>query len=386
MAAVSGAVLITGARAPVALDLARSFAAAGFEAHLADSVPSAMAQLSHAPAGLHRYASPRRDQAGFRRDLARLVAAMDPVLIVPTCEEVFHLAAAAPALGLADRLFAPAFGTLRRLHGKGAFADLCAELGLTSPETRRLESVAAPNALAAERASLVFKPEYSRAGVRTLVRPSLEALAAVRPSPAEPWCAQRFVAGQEACFYAVAREGRLVAFAAYGPRWQLRGGASYAFEPLETAMGERLRAMAAVLAERVVIRGQFACDAVIDGDGRPWLIECNPRATSGVHLFQPAALAQAMLDGAEAAPIDRLRYLAPAMWIFGLPEAIVRGRLRQWRADLARGEDVIGAPADRAPVAGALVDSAAFQLAALAHGRPLAAEMTADIEWNGEPL
>ena len=119
------AALITGARAPVALDLARSFAAAGFDAHLADSIPSALANASSAPTAVHCYARPRIDRQGFRRDIAALVARLDPLLIIPTCEEVFHLAAAAAALGFADRLFAPPLETLRRLHAKSGFAALC---------------------------------------------------------------------------------------------------------------------------------------------------------------------------------------------------------------------------------------------------------------------
>jgi hypothetical protein len=35
---------------------------------------------------------------------------------------------------------------------------------------------------------------------------------------------------------------------------------------------------------------------------------------------------------------------------------------------------------------GALADAAAFGLRAILTGRPLTEAMTADIEWNGEPL
>ncbi|MBX7249879.1 MAG: hypothetical protein K1X35_12655, partial [Caulobacteraceae bacterium] len=57
---MSRTVLISGASAPVALDLARRFAAAGLAPHLVDSLPSALANASRTPAGVHRWASPRR--------------------------------------------------------------------------------------------------------------------------------------------------------------------------------------------------------------------------------------------------------------------------------------------------------------------------------------
>lgn len=380
-------VLITGARAPAALDLARSFAAAGYAAHLADSTPCALANASSAPAGVHRYAAPRLDRQGFRRDLTRLMDALDPVLVVPTCEEVFHLAAAAPALGFADRLFAPDLERLGRLHAKAAFAELCDKLGRDAPATRRIDSAEALAVFAPTAEALVFKPDYSRFGHRALVRPSAHRLASLRPTPAEPWVAQDAVVGREVCFYAVARAGEVVAFCAYAPRWQDPGGASYAFEPVGGDLGERLRRTATVLAREAVGTGQFACDAIADADGRPWLIECNPRATSGVHLFgRGPALALAMLGGEPCDPRPGLRYLAPAMWLFGLPQALRKGRLAQWRTDLLDGEDVTGAPGDRLPALGAGVDGLAFQGAAWLHGRPLAEQMTRDMCWDGEAL
>lgn len=383
---MTGRVLITGARAPVALELARSFRAAGFEPHLADSAPARMARASTAPAAVHRHAPPRQDPHGFRRDIRALAATLDPVLIVPTCEEVFHMAAAAPSLGLEDRLFAPGLERLRELHRKSAFVLLCERLGLHAPRTRKVESPGELTAFAEQAGQLVFKPDWSRFGDRTLVRPPLHALARIRPTATEPWCVQDHVEGEEICFYATARDNALRAFAAYRPRWQAGGGASFAFEPVGGRLAARLEAAASVLAERAVGQGQFACDAIVDAAGRAWLIECNPRATSGAHLFEGPALARAIAQGRPAVADQELRYLSPAMWLLGLPAAVSRGRLDAWREDLRRGRDVVGAPGDRGPVWGAVADSAGFQLAALARGRSLAAQMTADIAWNGEAL
>jgi hypothetical protein len=381
---VSRTVLVSGARAPVALDLTRAFAAAGFAAHLVDSMPSAMANASKAPAAVHRWPSPRRRRDRFRRELARLVERLDPVLVAPTCEEVFHLAAAAPALGLADRLFAPPLETLRRLHAKDSFAALCRALALDAPETRTITDPAGLAALATTAEALVFKPVFSRAGDRTLVRPAANQLARLKPTAADPWIAQDAVAGREVCFYAAVRRGELVAFAPYAPVWQTPGGAGYAFELLAGETAERLRRQAKVIGE-VVRTGQFARDAIVDADGRPWLIECNPRATSGVHLFgRGPELARAMLEGEPCEPKPGLRYLSPAMLMFGLPRALARGRLRQLRADLAQGDDAIGAPGDRLPAWGAVVDGIAFQVGAWATGRSLADQMTRDMCWNGE--
>jgi len=376
-------VLITGARAPVALDIARSFAAAGFAVHMADSVTARIARWSRVPTRVHRLPSPRGDPAAFAEAVAALVAAIDPPLIVPTCEEVFHLA----ALG-SERLFAPDAATLHRLHAKDRFAALCRELGLASPETHRLESAGALDRFRGTARDWVFKPVYSRFG--SLARVGPDDLDQILPTASTPWVAQQRVQGDEVSFYAVCRAGVVTAFAAYRATWRLGGSAGYAFAALPDDQATDLAAMASILA-RIVGQGQFACDAIRDAQDRFQLIECNPRATSGAHLFgRGPGLARAMLDGprngsAAAVPIRSLRaHVAPALWSYGLGATFGRRRLRDWLSEQRRGRDVVGAPRDRWPVAGAFVDSAVFGIRALVARRTLAEQTTADIEWNGD--
>lgn len=378
--------LITGARAPAALDLARAFRSAGHPVHMADCSPSLTARLSIAPTTVQTYASPVRRPEAFATDIGRLLETLNPALVVPACEEVFHLAALAKQLpALAEALFAPPFDTLRTLHSKRLFARACLDEGLPVPETWPLTCVGDLDQLPPTQ-TLVLKPEYSRFGVHALIRPRREGLRTLPISRERPWVAQRHVAGTEMSFYAIARAGRLTAFCAYGSAWRERGGASYAFAAPDAHLTAALRDLAVALASRVVRDGQFACDVILDAEGKPWLLECNPRATSGVHLFRrDAALARAFHDDVPCiAPSDPpFLYLGPAFGLFGLPAALRSGGLAEWRRLHRDGHDVISAPGDRLPLVGALADSAAFGLKALASGSSLAAAMTADIEWNG---
>lgn len=375
-------VLVTGARAVAALDIARSLRAAGFEPHLADCVPARLARWSTTAGPVHRYASPVQRPAAFAADLRELIARLDPVRVIPTCEEVFHLAHAAAVGGWSDRLLAPDPETLATLHAKDRFAALCGRLGLPVPDTRTATDGSTLTSAVAAMGDVVIKPVWSRFGEDARASPTAADLAAMRPTAAQPWVVQRRVVGEEVCFYAVCQAGRITAFAAYGSDWRLPGGAAYAFRPPAPAISEALRRMADRLAVEVGT-GQFACDAIVDADGLPWLIECNPRATSGVHLFgRSVAFGRALLGQGEAASDGRPRHIAPALWLYGLP----RGRWADWRRQRREGLDALTAPADRAPLAGALVDTLGFGLHALRRGTSLTGATTADIEWNGEPL
>jgi glutathione synthase/RimK-type ligase-like ATP-grasp enzyme len=378
-------VLVTGARAPAALDIARSLKAAGFEVHMADCVPARIARWSCAPAAVYRHVSPVHRPADFAQDILRLIDRIDPIAVVPTCEEVFHLAALAEAGGWSHKLIAPPFETLAALHHKGRFAALCDELGLPVPNTTVVTDSAGLMHEALD-ADVVAKPAWSRFGSQALIGPDATTLEKSRPSPETPWVVQSWVKGEEVSFYAIAHDGVLTAFSAYRSEWRTRGGAAYVFTPLAEPVFDRLRTIAEALAG-VVGRGQLACDAIVDAADQPWLIECNPRATSGVHLFgRSAAFGRALL-GRDIAEAGHDSWCNSIMLdTFGLADALSTRRLAAWREEHPRSHDILSAPRDPLPPLGALMDAAGFGLRAHASCQGLASAMTADIEWNGQPL
>ena len=380
-------VLITGARAPIALDLARSFAAAGFEPHLADSVTSWCARFSRTAQGrLHRHAPPRFAFAAFQRDIESLISLLDPVLVIPTCEEVFYLAEAARRGGFADRVFAPSPDVLTRLHSKIAFADLARQAGLAAPLTRRAGSLADLEPFRRGARDLVFKPEFSRFASHARVGPSDAEFSAIAPTEASPWAVQDRVLGEEFCLWSAARNGALVAFCAYRPVWRLGQSASFAFERVED---ERLHAVAAAVASATNATGQLSFDVMVSPAGEVHPLECNPRGISGLHLFADDPRLARALVGEEAslvAPRAAHRHLAPAMWMLGLPQALAGGRIGSFFDTLNRGQDALTRPGDRAPALGALIDGARFTAIGLSRGRSAAGQSTDDIEWNGEPI
>lgn len=382
-------VLITGARAASALDLARDFHAAGWNVHMADCTPALISRWSRAVHRLHLYPSPVWEPQAFRQRMLDLADQLQPRLIVPACEEAFHIAAPALQDRLGACLFQPPLPRLRQLHDKHAFALLLAELGLPVPETHLITSRDDLARFAGDSSAWVFKPCFSRFGEAALIGPAPARLHQITIQPGRPWVAQRKVTGTEASFYAVARTGQVTGFAAYHSDWRLKGGASIAFAPLDPAQHATLLDFARRLAAHGAITGQLACDVMIDAAGQAWLIECNPRATSGVHFLAGRGnLARAIAGttdnpaSAEPGPL----HLLPAMLSFGLANAIQRGRLKPWIAAVRAGQDAIGRAGDRRPMLGALVDGCAFALAGLRHGQSTSTMTTADIEWNGESL
>lgn len=383
---MTGTVLITGARAPVAQDLARACRAAGYRVHLADSAPAHAARALRPAFPVHRLPPARQAFAAYRETMRDLVDAIGAERVVPTCEEVFWLAEAARRDGYADRLFAPGLDLLRRLHSKAAFPQFAAGLGIAVPDTEVLEGPIEIDGLPYSPSELVLKPEFSRFATHALVAPSPRQIAHVRPSPAGRWVAQRRVHGEEFCSWAALHGGRVTAFAAYRPRW--RQGRAAAFMA-EAVAAPGIREISERIGAATGMTGHLSFDIIVDAEGVAHPIECNPRAVSGLHLLDASAdLGRAVTAGepCDEPQAGTLRHMGPAMALLGLPAALRGGRLGALTADWRRSRDVIDRESDPRVTLGCLADAAGFTFQALRSARSPAGASTADIEWDGEAI
>jgi hypothetical protein len=379
-------VLILGGRAPVAADHARRFAHQGWTAYIGDSIPCRLSGWSRAAAGTFALAPPRSNPARFIADLRAVIERHAIDLVVPTCEEVFFLSRYRHALPASCRIAADDFAKLRLLHSKWDFQAPARECNGNVPASALVRSIAEARAWAGGM-PIVLKPEFSRFGVHVRIHP--QGIPDHAPELPEQgrWVAQHHCAGTELCSYSIADRGRLLAHAVYRPGYRLRRSASYYFDGhASPAIFAFVQAFVAKLA----FTGQISFDWIDSGDGRPSVIECNPRATSGLHLFAMSDALPAALNGEAADCIMpsafRPRMLAPVMLTAGFGQALLAGKLRQWRRDFQAARDVLTTDGDTRPLLGGLLDMASYAKLAFQQGCTMREAATRDIEWDGECL
>jgi hypothetical protein len=234
---------------------------------------------------------------------------------------------------------------------------------------------------------LVLKPVFSRFAVNVHVVMANDPLPSIRPSEKTPWVAQAFVVGQEVCAYAVAREGRLHAYAAYQPDFTA-AAAGVHFRPL---VNPKLEAWVSDVVAGWSLTGQVAFDLIETPDGNLMPLECNPRATSGALLFNAAD----RLDQAFLVPLapclrprqDARAMIGLAMWLYALPDALMTGpdRFGEWARAIADTPDAIFRWEDPLPTLHQFAVYAEFLRRAKVEGGSTLGATTTDIEWNGNP-
>jgi len=378
-------ILLTGGRAPATLDLARHFHNAGHVVFVAESVRYPICRGSRSIKELIMVPPPRTEHRAFTQALCRIVKENQIDLLVPTCEEVFYVSRHLDHLRKHVQVFCAEFQTLEALHNKWSFSQTGAMSTVRTPKTDLIRSMNDIDQSVADRS--VYKPVYSRFASKTLISPTDKKLERITPSDGFPWIRQDRIEGNEFCTFSVVQEGTMKAFSCYRPTHRAGQSSGFYFEPVQHPDIENY------VKEFVAhhnFTGHIGFDFIEDQDGQLYVLECNPRLTSGVHLYGlGSGLTGALLGDADAPapkPNTQPSMLALAMVLIGLPQAAVSLSLRKMLSDFGRASDVVSRPGDRYPGTGQIISLGYYLMRSLALGISPMDASTRDIEWDGEVL
>ncbi len=276
-------ILVTGARAPVAIEWARLLMRAGHQVCLADSMVWPLGRFIKGIQGYVRLPSPRFNLQQYKQALIKLLRDNCIECIIPTCEEIFYLATikedVEAQLGEQKvEWYLPDYDLLFKLHNK--FTSLSLLSGLGQVQIPSTDYCQHPDDIVDDKAS-ILKPVYSRFGRQVIRRPYQGVLTSDQITPAIPWVQQQKIVGQAICNYALFQHGQLIAHQAYLPKYCINQSAASYFEPY---CDKRLDEFIRQFGERTQYHGQVAFD-FIEENNALYVIECNPRATSGLHLL-----------------------------------------------------------------------------------------------------
>lgn len=384
-------ILLTGGRAPVTLDLARQFAAHGYRVIVAESMPVHLCRYSRAVTCHYGVPSPNTATDAFIDTLIAIIKHEKIDLLIPTCEEIFFVAQGLERLQQHCTVFTAPIEQLRRLHSKWEFIQCARDYKLAVPETHLLTSPAdMENFIARYDKSFVLKPVFSRFATRVHFIDNAEQALTILPqlpiSQATPWVAQERISGQAYCTYSIAHHGILAAHSTYAVDFTAGRGACINFTACEQPV---IEAWITHFVQQEQFSGQIAFDFIVTSEGNALPLECNPRATSGLHLFGlQDHLPDIFLVSSTTKPILRpkigtQRMLALAMLLYAPANVHSWSRLRSWWQTMRQASDVIFNWHDAGPLLAQpkivcynLAESRKHHLCALAFS-------TWDIEWNG---
>lgn len=259
-------ILITGLRAPGSLEWIRALSKE-HEVHGMDFVNFPIGKFSNGLESYTKLSSPL--ETDFKSNLQEYLLKNEFDLIIPTCEEIFHIPPFNEKILASDKIY--------DLHSKlkfnaMSFSSWQGKMPMTKVKTKAEIQELKTSHLQ----SFVYKPEYTRFGTEVYISPKNADF--VDSHNHENWLEQELILGQEICTYALAYEGKLMDCSFYIPKHR-SGKAGIYFEWIKD---KKLEEIIAHFIEYHNLHGQISFD-IIKKEHDYYFIECNPRMTSGIH-------------------------------------------------------------------------------------------------------
>ncbi|TCS96856.1 ATP-grasp domain-containing protein [Hazenella coriacea] len=383
-------ILLTGGRAPATLELARLIHDAGHRVIVADSIPTPVSRYSNAVSRMVLLPAPRTHRKQFLSTLEKVIQEEQVDILIPTCEEVFTVASGLAKLSPLCHVWTEPLSVLNQLHNKWLFIQTAKQLGFRVPETFQVESIEELKFYLqqhGEESKWVIKPVYSRfASKMFFVTDVNDPLPDIPISKQEPWLVQEWIEGSQICTYSLANQGMMTAHTAYRTTFTAGIGSSICFRH---SHHNHLQKEVEKWIHHFSFTGQIAFDWIETPSGELVPIECNPRLTSGIHLFSPEDRIDYAFDptyeGKTVIPQqDRRQMLALAMYSYGLSSIRSFVQFKNWLRTVCSSQDVLFRWKDPLPSWGQLSTLFYFWKQTRKLGISMLESSTYDIEWNGD--
>lgn len=378
-------ILITGARSPCALELARQLNQCGHVVFAADTTTFHLSRFSNAVKKFLTIPSPRYQVEAFIEKLSELIVSEEIDLLIPMWEEAMYLSLYLDRLPKTCEVFCASFKLIHELHHKWYFIKLLEKL-----EIKKIpRSVLLRNNHDLEDFSFetpyVLKKCFSRQS-RGILKVTTPKPPKITISPDNPWIAQEYIHGEKYCSYSVCYKGEVLAHTAYPVQYTMDGSSCLAFEAIEHP---QIMEWVKNIVQKTGYTGQIAFDFIETPSEELYSIECNPRATSGIHLFK----SEDRLDRAFLHEISEIitpkvgntQQIIAAMLLYGLGLGIAEKNFQGYLRKLLTTKDVVFSSRDLKPFLLKPLVLTSYWVRSKKLGMSIPFLFTHDLDWDEDP-
>jgi glutathione synthase/RimK-type ligase-like ATP-grasp enzyme len=380
---------MTGARSPAALEFSRLLVKSDVQVFLADSLRFPVSRSSRTITEFFHIPAPVDDLEKYIKSLEEIIRSHQIDLFIPLCEEVFYVSKYLERLSQICTVFCDSHEKLLQFHHKFNFLKSAEGLGIGVPTTQLIRSTQELARFKNESNQYVFKAAYTRFAANTLIQPSFEDLMSIEIAPGNPWVAQQFLKGKEYCSFSVAVRGNLTAFSCYYPKYRLGAGSGVFYEEVQHSI---IQTFVENFVRKHEYTGLVGFDFIEVEDGQVFVIECNPRSTSGIHLFSGQAHfvncfelsdSSEKSDQATRTPIPGDNRMITFGMLLCFFQYVSPRLLMAWIRDVWRTRDALFSWSDFLPPYYMMVSFGEIIYRSVTRKTSLHAAGSADTEWNG---
>lgn len=378
-------ILLTGARSLFTLDLARRFHEEGHTVYAAETSHFHVCRFSNAISKHFIIPSPRFQSERFLNALVKIAEDEHVDMLIPSFEEIFCLSRGIHRFPKSCKVFCSSYSTLDNLHNKWYFNQKLEQMGFLAPKSILINSQEELDTMPLK-PPYILKPCYSRAAQRILK------IASGPPpklhiDPRNPLVAQEWLHGKKYCSYSISHQGKLTSHVTYPVDCSLDGNACLNFEAISH---DPILLWVKDFVQKEMFTGQIAFDFIeVEGKGL-YSIECNPRGTSGIHLYKKNDhLPDAFLNPDQELMLPKNGSAKQILWgmtLYGWRSAKTAKEFFHYLKKFLSVPDVIFSFKDLKPFLFQPILFCIYTFKSLKLKARLPTMFTFDIDWNGQAL
>lgn len=353
-------ILITGGKMTKALQLARSFHAAGHRAFLVETHKYWLSghRFSNAVSGFYTVPAPEKDPDGYCQGLLDIVKRENINVFIPVSSPVasYYDSLAKPLLSPYCEVVHFDPDITEMLDNKYTLCETARSFGLSAPKSFLITD---PEQIlkfdfTGERRKYILKSirydSVTRLDMTKLPFEGMESYVRKLPiSEDRPWVMQEFIPGQEYCTHSTVRKGKI--------RLHCCSKSSAFQVNYEQVDKPEILQWVKRFVKELNLTGQISFDFIQAEDGTVYPIECNPRTHTAITMFyNHPGVAGAYLEDSEdesEPPLEPLPDSKPTYWLYHelwrLTEVRSLSQLRAWCDKIVRGTDAMFQVSDPLP-------------------------------------
>ncbi|WP_059000803.1 ATP-grasp enzyme [Leptolyngbya sp. NIES-2104] len=349
-------ILITGGKMTKALQLARSFHAAGHSVVLVETEKYWLTghRFSNAVDRFYTVPAPKQNSEAFINALVEIVQRENIDFFVPVTSPVesYYCSLAKPELSKYCEVFHFDVGITQLLDDKFELSQKARSLNLTAPKTYQITNPQQVLDFEFDSSQYILKSiAYNSVHRLDMTKYPLESkeamaahLATLPISDENPWILQEFITGQEYCTHSTVRDGKVrLHCCAKSSAFQVN------YEQVEHAA---IQAWITTFVEALNLSGQISFDFIERSTGEVYAIECNPRTHSAITMFynHPEVANAYLGEPLTVEPIQPLPTSKPTYWTYHeVWRLITFDRLQHRLQTILSGKDAILQTSDPIP-------------------------------------
>ena len=219
---------------------------------------------------------------------------------------------------------------------------------------------------------IITKPRFSRFATNIHIGLNIP-----RNAKNDKFIIQEFIRGEQFCSYGYANNGELIANTVYKTILTAGKGAGIL---LEHAVNKEIKAIVSSIVKELNFNGQIAFDFIEDSSGNLYVIECNPRLTTGICFWEHSSTNILLAQDIALKENTQIKCMFMAILMY-LPVQPMK-TIKNWYK-IAISKDIIYSKSDLKVFFAQIPLTIIVALSAWLNFMSITAFSTRDIEYNG---